>query len=233
MKFKTAIHFFAAAMLAFGVTSCGSDKNTTDSGSTSSNPVYNNSVTANPGQGALTKQEFYNEVANSRFDEASEPGLYSFPRNSSSSSSFDFDFCWGYEDCMEQQLSKSQSQVGSAYWRFLDSNKQTVYRDFTANGLTYTAPPTDNQFGSTVSDLRNGMLTIINNATRVEKYDIYYGSWTQVSTSSSASGNDLSNLFGGNNNDGQRSKVFKFYYNSKSYIIDLRKALIKNPAAVE
>jgi hypothetical protein len=234
MKFKTATHLLFAAMIAFGVTSCGSDKNKTDSGSVANTPVTTtNTVTANPGQGALTKEEFYNEIANSRFDEASEPGLYSFPKNSNSGSNFDFDFCWGYEDCMEQQLEKSQYQVNSSYWRFLDSNKETVYRNFTANGLTYTAPSTDDQFGSSISSLRSGLLNIVNGATSVEKYDNYYG-WTQVSSGMTAVpyNNDLSNLFGGNNSSGQRSKIFRFRFNNKYYIIDLRKALIKNPTAV-
>ena len=63
MKLKTALHFFAAAMLAFGVTSCGSDKNTTNSGTVTGAPTNVSNVTANPGQGALTRDEFYNEVS--------------------------------------------------------------------------------------------------------------------------------------------------------------------------
>lgn len=233
MKLKTALHFLVAALIAFGVTSCGSDKNKTDSGSVvnTTTPITG-TVNANPGQGALTRDEFYNEVANSRFDEASEPGLYSFPKNSTSGSNFNFDFCWGYQDCMEQQLEKSQTQVNYAYWRFLESDNETIYRNFTANGLTYTAPSSDDMFGNTVSSLRSGLLTIISNASSVEKYDSYYGSFTRVSTSSGSGTVDISPYFGGNNSSYQRSKVFRFRYNNKYYIIDLTKALIKNPTAV-
>jgi hypothetical protein len=239
MKFKSAMHFFVAAMIAFGVASCGGDKNTAPAAPAAPAPTTTTvtSVTANPGQGALTKDEFYNEVANNRFDEASQPGLYSFPKNNQSGGGFDFDFCWGYEDCMEQQLSKSQSQVNSAYWRFLDSNNETIYRNFTANGLTYTSPPSDDDFGGTVTSLKQSLLNIINSATRVEKYD-YYTGWTQVQSGLTAvpynQGSDLSHLFGGGsvNNNGQRSKVFRFYSNGRTYIIDLTKALIKNPTAV-
>ncbi|OUR93478.1 hypothetical protein A9Q84_18565 [Halobacteriovorax marinus] len=236
MKFKTGLHLLVAAMIAFGVTSCGGDKNSTDSGAANT-PIngVNTSITANPGQGANTRDEFYNEVANNRFDEASDAGLYSFPKNNSSSSNFNFDFCWGYDDCMEQQQERSQSQVNNYYWRFLDSDRNTVYRNFTANGATYSAPVSDSQFGSTVSSLREGLLNIIRNASKVEKYSQYYG-WQDISMSISAySGSiDLSNYYNNNNNNNynQRSKIFRFRYNSRYYIIDLTKALMKNPTAV-
>lgn len=236
MKFKTALHFLVAAMIAFGVTSCGSDKNTANSGAVPpvvNNPV-NTSITANPGQGARTTSEFYTEVANNRFDEGSEAGLYSFPKNSTSGSNFNFDFCWGYDDCMAQQQEQSQSQVNNYYWRFLNNDQETVIRNFTANGVTYSAPSSDSQFGSTVTSLRNGLLTIINGASRVEKYSQYYG-WQSVSTSSNGT-TDISAYFNNNNNyynnSNEYSKIFRFYYNSRYYVIDLTKALMKNPTAV-
>ncbi|ATH09086.1 hypothetical protein BIY24_14375 [Halobacteriovorax marinus] len=232
MKFKTAFHLLVAATIAFGVTSCGSDKNEANSGSTT---VVNTPsvVTSGTGNGARTASEFYTEVSNYMFEQSSEPGLYSFPRNVTSGGGFDFDFCWGYEDCMQDQIDRSQSQVNNYYWRFLDSDGQTVYRNFTSNGITYAAPDSDDQFGNTLSSLRDGLLRIISNASRAEKSNGY--SFVSVSTSSSSgtSNIDLNCYYypqACNNNT--YSKHFRFRYNNYWYEIDLTKSLINNPVRV-
>ena len=237
MKFKTAIHFLVAAMIAFGVTSCGSDKNEADSGSVTT-PVIN-TVTSGTGNGASTRQEFYNEVANYRFEQASEVGLYSFPKNVSNSNSFDFDFdfCWG-DECFDQQMNGYQSQVDNYYWRYLDTDGQTIIRDFRANGLYYSAPDSDSLFGSSMTSLRDGLLNIISNATSVQKaVSSYYGySWENVSTGLTAtpySGVDISDRFNnGSVTNASYSKIFKFKYNNYWYVIDLTSALIANPVQV-
>ncbi|PIK13947.1 hypothetical protein [Halobacteriovorax sp. JY17] len=238
MKFKTAFHLLVAAMIAFGVTSCGSDKNSTDTGSIAT-PVVS-TVTNGTGNGASTRQEFYNEVANYMFEQASSSGLYSFPKNVSSGGGFDFDFdfCWG-DECFEQQLSGYQSEINRYYWRYLESDGQTIIRNFTANGLSYSAPDSDSQFGGTITSLRDGMLSIITNASRVEKaVQSYYGySWQTVSSGVTAtpygSGVDLSDRFNnGSTTNSSYSKIFKFKHSNYWYVIDLTKPIIANPVAV-
>ncbi|WP_372654413.1 hypothetical protein [Halobacteriovorax sp.] len=233
MKFKTAFHLLVAAMVAFGVTSCGSDKNTTDSGSVATTAV--SSVTYGTGNGASTVSEFYTEVSNYMFETQSEVGLYAFPRNVSSGSNFNFDFCWGYEDCMEDQLKRSQAEADRYYWRFLDSDGQTIHRDFTSNGVTYDAPDSDSLFGTTMTGLRDGLLNIISNASSAQKYNGY--SFVSVSTSSSTtSGIDIScyanNSFCNSSTSNTYSKYFRFKYGNYWYDIDLTQALIKNPVRV-
>lgn len=242
MKFKTAFHLLVATMIAFGVTSCGSDKNSTDTGSVTS--VVANPVTTGTGNGASTRQEFYNEVNSGLFEQASSSGLYSFPRNVTSGGGFDFDFdfCWG-DECFEQQMNGYQYQVDNYYWRYLDTDGQTIIRNFTANGLRYSAPDSDSLFGSTLTSLKSGLLNIIQNATSVDKaVQSYYGySWESVGVAISAYNNgstiDISDRFNNGFNSGYTnsatySKIFKFKYNSYWYVIDLTSPLIANPVAV-
>ena len=248
MKFKTAMHLLVAATIAFGVTSCGSDKNTTNSGTVANTALtYNN---GNPGQGAITKDEFYNQVAANQFDKGSSVGLYAFKRNSSSSSSFDFNFDFCFNNCADQQQERFQDSVDGYVWRHLQDS-ESIRRNFQEQGISFSGPNSDGQFGSTLSGLREGLLTIIRNGTSAQKCTQSYQGQSNSTYLSFSNGNQVpvllpasttcqrwesastvSSGFGNTNYTQQRSKLFKFYYSGKTYIIDLTQPMILNPTAV-
>ena len=244
MKFKTAIHFLVAAMIAFGVTSCGSDKNEADSGNSSSSSSPNNSTnyswnsSVSSGDGASTRDEFYDDVANYRFEAVSEAGIYKFPKNVtetndfSFSDLFSFNSCWG-DECYEDYISNNQNEVNRYHYRVLEDDGDIV-REFELDGYVVRRDSNfDRDFGSTMSGLRDGILNIIDRATKVEKvlldpyFNRYY--WKEVSSSSGLP--SYSSGGGYNTNDG-KAKIFRFYHNKYWYVIDLTSALIANPVQV-